>query len=406
MLALKLAWRNLFRNVRRTVLTCILITSALIVLILTDGLVLGMVDVMVSGLTNTLEGEAQVNRKGFRDNFDAEYTLDDPVTITDELARSPIVQGYAPRVLVGGMIASPYNTTGGLIYGVDATKELSVSRIHQAIYEGTYLTGKDRELLIGKGMADLLEVKLGDRIIVTTATVDENDITQELFRVTGFFKFGPKEMDETLAFINLEQAQNFLGMNDRLHQIAIRFHDPEDANRELPLYDKLTTHKVEAQGWRKLQPAMGPIIEMSLYVTAIVGVILFLLTSLGVVNSMFMSIYERIYEFGVAKAIGTTPAQVRQLVLYEAFFLALISCFFGILIGYGLSEYFATAGLYVGAEFEVSGVAFEDRMYSRPETYQFINFPIYVALLTVAAALYPANFASRIVPTQALQRAL
>jgi len=119
-----------------------------------------------------------------------------------------------------------------------------------------------------------------------------------------------------------------------------------------------------------------------------------------------MSIYERIYEFGVAKAIGTTPAQVRQLVLYEAFFLALISCFFGILIGYGLNEYFATEGLYVGTGYEVSGVAFEDRLYSRPEIYQFINFPIYVALLTVAAALYPANFASRIVPTQALQRAL
>ena len=406
MLTLKLAWRNLFRNVRRTILTCILITSAVSVLILTDGIILGMVDVMVSGLTHTFEGEAQINRKGFRDNFDADYTLNDPKTITDELSNSSIVQGYAPRVVVGGIIASPYNTSGGLIYGVDATKELHVSRIREAIYEGTYLTGRNRELLIGKRMADLLEVKLGDRIIITAATVNDNDIAQELFRVTGFFEFGPKEMDETLAFINLEQAQSFLGMNEKLHQIAIRFHDPENANKELELYDKLTTDDVEVQGWVKLQPAMAPIIEMSLYATAIVGVILFLLTSLGVINSMFMSIYERIYEFGVAKAIGTTPAQVTQLVLYEAFFLALISCFFGTLISYGLSEYFATAGLYIGGEFEMSGIAFQDRLYSRPETYQFINFPIYVTLLTVAAALYPANFASRIVPTQALQRAL
>ena len=85
MLTFKLAWRNLFRNVRRTVLTCILISSALIVLILTDGLTLGMIDVMVSGITKTLAGEAQINRKGFRDNLGSEYKLEDADTITDEL---------------------------------------------------------------------------------------------------------------------------------------------------------------------------------------------------------------------------------------------------------------------------------------------------------------------------------
>ena len=406
MLTLKLAWRNLFRNVRRTVLTCMLVTSSLIVLILTDGFVLGMTDVMINGLTKTLEGEAQVNRKGFRDNFDAEYTLDDPDAIISELANSAIVQSYAPRVMVGGMLASSYNTVGGFIYGIDAQKESDVSRIRKAVYEGSYLTGRDRELLIGKGMAELLEVEIGDRIILTAATVGGSEITQELFRVSGFVSFGPKDMDETLAFINLNQAQQFLGLDNRVHQITIRFHDPADANKPLALYDRLTTDEVEAQGWLNLQPAMGPIIEMSSYVTSVVAVIMFMLTSFGVINSMFMSIYERIYEFGVAKAIGTRPRQVVQLVLYEAFLLAVLSCMVGVLIGYGLSDYFATEGLYVGAEFEVGGVAFEDRMYSRLETYQFIDFPIYVALLTVVAALYPANFASRIVPTQALQRAL
>ena len=77
MLTLKLAWRNLFRNVRRTVLTCVLISSALIVMILVDGLMIGMIDIMVGGITHTLEGEAQVNRKGFRDNFEVEYVIED-----------------------------------------------------------------------------------------------------------------------------------------------------------------------------------------------------------------------------------------------------------------------------------------------------------------------------------------
>ena len=146
-------------------------------------------------------------------------------------------------------------------------------------------------------------------------------------------------------------------------------------------------------------------IEFSRYSTAVVGVVLFLLTSLGVINSMFMSIYERTYEFGVAKAIGTTPRQIIQLVLFEALLLAVLSCIFGLTAGFLLGEYFSTNGIPMG-KMEVSGVLLDGNIYTELALYQFINFPIYVALLTVTAAIYPAIFASRIVPTEALQRAL
>ncbi len=406
MLSLKLAWRNLFRNTRRTVLTCILISSSLIVLILVDGIMIGMVDLMIGGITQTLEGEAQVNRKGFRDNLEAELYLDNPDEILATLEAAPGLSGYAPRVMVGSMIASPYNTTAGLIYGVDAESEVAVSKIKEAVYEGSYLTGKDREILIGIDMADLLEVELGDRIVITAAAVDTNEIMQELFRVSGFTEFGPDELDESFVFINLSQAQRLLGMENRLHQIAIRFENPEDPrNSDLPLFKKLSDGEVEALGWLDLQPGIGAMLEMTRYATAIVGVVLFLLASLGVINSMFMSIYERIYEFGVAKAIGTTPLQIIFLVLFEALFLALISCVFGIVLGYLFSTYFAEYGVPMG-EFEFSGVVMDGNIYTVLAWYQFVTFPIYVTLLTLIAAIYPAVFASRIVPTQALQRAL
>ena len=383
-----------------------LVSSALIVLILVDGLILGMTDVMVGSITHTLEGEAQVNRKGFRDNFEVEYTIDNPDSVISELEQAKYVSGFGPRVIVGGMIASPYNTTGGLVYGVDAERELGVSRIRDAVYEGTYLTGTDREILIGKKMAKLLEVKLRDRIIITAATVDSNDITQELFRVSGFVEFGPEELDENFVFINLTQAQRFLGMQGKLHQVAIRFDDPEDAkNKELPIFQTLTDEDNEAKGWLDLQPTIGAMIEMSNYATSIVGVVLILLTSLGVINSMFMSIYERIYEFGVSKAIGTTARDIFNLVLFEALFLALMSCVAGIALGYLASDYFATHGIPMG-RMEMSGVVVDGNLVTKPQAYQFILFPIYVTALTVLAAIYPASFAAKIVPTQALQRAL
>jgi len=406
MLSLKLAFRNLFRNTRRTLLTSLLISSSLIVLILVDGLVLGMVDVMEGGITHTLEGEAQVLRKGFRNNFDAEYTLNDPEKIIAIIRKDESVEGYVPRVIVGAMVASSYNTTGGLIYGVDPDLELKVSRLSEAIIEGTNLSGQDRELVMGTHMVDLLEVQLGDRIVLTAATVDNNDISQELFRLSGVFEFGPEELDKNLIFINLEQAQRFLGMQGKLHQIAIRFNNPElSKNPDLPLFQALTDDQVEALGWLELQPAIGSMIALSSFSTSIVGAVLFLLTSLGVVNSMFMSIYERIYEFGVAKAIGTRPMDLIRLVMFEALLLAMLSCIIGIIVGFFLSNYFSTNGIPMG-KMEVSGIVIDGNMYTRVAAYQFINFPIYITLLTLAAAVYPAIFASRIVPTQALQRAL
>ena len=406
MLTFKLAFRNLFRNTRRTILTSLLISSSLIVLILVDGLMHGVTKVMVGGITHTLEGEAQVARKGFRNDFEVEYTIDDPASVVSQLKENKGLKGFGPRVIIGGMIASSYNTTGSLVYGVDAKQELKVSRISEAIIEGQYLSGEPREILIGKPMAELLEVELGDRLIITAATVDTNEITQELFRLSGIFEFGPEEMDKNLVFINLDKAQSVLGMQGNLHQIALRFTDPEDAkNKELPLFKQLTSEENEALGWLDLQPSIGAMIEMAGFSTAIVGAILFLLTSLGVINSMFMSIYERIYEFGVAKAIGTTPRQIILLVLFEALLLALISCIFGLVIGYLLGDYFSTYGIPMG-KMEVSGVLLDGNMYTQLMLYQFVNFPIYVTLLTLAAAIYPATFASRIVPTEALQRAL
>ena len=138
-------------------------------------------------------------------------------------------------------------------------------------------------------------------------------------------------------------------MQNKLHQIAIRFVNPEDAkNRELAIFSKLTDENNEALGWLDLQPGIGSIIGMTGFATAIVGVVLILLTSLGVINSMFMSIYERIYEFGVAKAIGTTPKQIFQLVLFEALFLAILSCIAGVIIGYLATDYFSTSGIPMG----------------------------------------------------------
>lgn len=406
MLTYKLALRNIFRNTRRTILTVMLIGFSLAALILTDAVTSGMIKVMVESVTKTISGEAQIHKKGFRENLDIDLYLENSSTIEGQLAADDRVKAYSPRVIAAGMISSSYNVSSGAVYGVDGEQEATVSKLKEAIVEGEYLSDSPTEILIGRPMAELLEIGLGDRIVITLAEADTGELSQALFRVSGVFFFGMREFDENLVFVNIDKAREVVNIGNASHEIALLFHDTDiDASDTQAVLSELNQGDIEALDWRSLFPEITSVLEMSGFSSVIIGSILFLLASLGVINSMFMSIYERIYEFGVAKAIGTKPRQLLQLILLEGFLIALISCAFGIAVGGSLGLYYEINGIPLG-EFEFAGVALSNAIPTVLSINQFTHFPIYVILLTLTATLYPARFAAKIVPSEALQKSL
>jgi len=400
-LTLMPAYRNLFRNTRRTVLTSLMIGCCLAALILADGVIKGMLDVMVDGLTETFAGDGQIHRTGFRDSMDTDLYMTNVHDLTGRLDADEHVSGYSVRTIAGGMISSSNNMTGGAVYGVSAQQEAGVSKLKQAIIKGNYLKDGDSEILVGKDMAELLEVGLGDRIVITLAQVDGGDLGQALFRISGIFHFGMRELDNNVVFISLSRSRELLGLGQGAHEIALRFVNAEDGqNSNLPLFKQLSDSKTEAMGWLDINPQMGAMIEMIDYYTLIIALVLFLLTAFGIVNSMFMSIYERIYEFGVIKALGTEPGQLLRQILLEALLLALLGLVIGLTLGGFLTWYFSIYGIPFG-EFEFEGISLADRIRTIPAISQFVDFPIWVVLLTVVAGIYPAIIASRIVPSRA-----
>ena len=407
MLTFKLAIRNLFRNTRRTTLTAILISFSLMALIMADGLILGMKDLLVSSLTKNLVGEAQLHRKGFRDNFDVDLYFTGTDDLVADLRGRPEVTEVASRVLSGGMVSSSYNVATGMVFGIDAEAETRIGNIKKAIIEGQYLTGERGEIMLGRPMAELLEVSLGDRIVITLSEADGGDLSQALFRVSGIYYFGLREIDHNTVFINADQARQAVGISaDASHELVMVFEDSSVSREKTStVFDDFNNEQLELKSWMELNEDIATMLELSGLSTLIIGSILFLLASLGVINSMFMSIYERLYEFGVARAIGTTPWQLAQLILCEALLLGIGSCLFGGVIGYGLISYTTLHGLPLG-EFEMSGIALSGNIATQMQLSQFTELPFYIILLTLVAALYPARFASKIVPTEALSRSL
>ncbi len=407
MLTFKLAIRNLFRNTRRTILTAILISFSLMALIMADGLILGMKDLLVSSLTKNLVGEAQLHRKGFRDNLDVDLYFTGTDDLVADLRGRPEVTEVASRVLSGGMVSSSYNVATGMVFGIDAEAEARIGNIKKAIIEGQYLTGERGEIMLGRPMAELLEVSLGDRIVITLSEADGGDLSQALFRVSGIYYFGLREIDHNTVFINADQARQAVGISaDASHELVMVFEDSSVSREKTStVFDDFNNEQLELKSWMELNEDIATMLELFGLSTLIIGSILFLLASLGVINSMFMSIYERLYEFGVAKAIGTTPWQLAQLILCEALLLGIGSCLFGAVIGYGLISYTTLHGLPLG-EFEMSGIALSGNIATQMQLSQFTELPFYIILLTLVAALYPARFASKIVPTEALSRSL
>lgn len=412
----RLAHRNIFRNMRRTLLTVLLIGCGLAALIFTDAFVRGMAASLIKISTETFLGEAQIHQHGFRDANDIDIYINNPNALYQSLDRIESINAYSPRTITGGMLSSSENVSAAIVYGVDAGQEAGVSKLKKAMVRGRYLSenkhehideinSNSNEILIGVDLADLLEVELGDRIVVTLSQAHGGELSQELFRLSGIFHFNDRHMDKSMAFINLPKSQSMLGI-DGIHEVAIRLQSTELADDDsLDLWHLLNNENLETLNWRELTPQLSSILNMSSYSTLIVSIIMFILVALGLINSMFMSIYERHNEFGILLAIGTRPRQLFWQILLEGFLIGLLSLICGLLLGIALSYWKSVDGIdYSGME--MSGVTMNDPIYLIINTLSVAKIALSILAITVLSCIYPAIHAARLQPSLAMRKAL
>ncbi|MDO7640793.1 MAG: ABC transporter permease, partial [Reinekea forsetii] len=217
-----LAVRNILRNKRRSFLTILLISMTLAILIFTDGYIKAMTDVMVRSATRLYPGDAQIHNISYLAERDGEKTITDVDQQINSLMAEPLVASYSLRALDFGMVSSSANNIAVQVVGVDADLEASVSKLKLSMIRGDYLdnAGSELQILLGGPLADLLEVDLGDRLVVSVNNYQSDDIDQRLFRVSGIFEMKSKFFDEGLVFIQLPQAQAMMGIGQGIHEIA------------------------------------------------------------------------------------------------------------------------------------------------------------------------------------------
>jgi len=404
---LRLAWRNIFRNTRRTVLSGIAIGIGLAVMIFGDAFLTGMSESMIRTSTDTFAGQGQIHARGFRDTFEVERTVKNLQVVVDGLKKEERIQAFSLRTQSFAMLASAANVASIMLYGIDPARERDISKIDEAITEGRYLGDSNtQQILIGSKTAEVLEVGIGDRVVVTAARAGTGELSQEMLRVGGIFHFGIQELDSAVAFIGLKKSQEILGLGQNVHEIALRFHRLEDAgNRSLAFWRRYSRDGNEAIGWKDILPQMEAVLKMSTLSKAITASIIFGIVGLTIMNTLFMSLYERMFEFGVLRAIGTRPLRMALMILLEGGSLAIISIVIGSAVGFLFSWVFSVYGIdYRGIEF--AGTTINELIYPVMNIRQYLLNPLYVLLFTLVAALYPAYYAARLTPSKAMKRSL
>jgi len=226
-----------------------------------------------------------------------------------------------------------------------------------------------------------------------------------MFRVGGIFRFGIREMDKGMAFIDLKKSQQLLGIDDRVHEIAFVFNDIKlSSNREHPIWKKYSTDGNETVSWTTFISELSSALDMMDFSLYILAVILFGVVAAGIVNTLFMSLYERMFEFGVLKAVGTRPIQMAKLVIFEAAALSIVSIVIGSTIGGIITMILTKTGIdYSGTEFLSVTM---DVIYPVIDIKQFTLYPVMLLIFTVVIGLYPALHAAKITPSKAMKKGL
>jgi ABC-type lipoprotein release transport system permease subunit len=405
MILVKLAWRNIFRNKRRTLIAATAIGIGLTALIFIDAFMIGMEETMIRTATASFLGDAQIHREGFRDAQEVSLTVQALDSVTESLAKEEIVAHFTQRTLASSMITSPANVSAISLVGVHPPTEKFLSLIDDAITEGAYFEGDNsRDIVIGAKLAEILEIGLGDRVVVTVAQAESGELSQEMFRISGIYHFADAAMNSGMAFVRLEKAQEMLAIGKDVHEIAIKFTSiAYSQETTLPFWDTYSQHGNEALSWTELMSQLTVVLEMTKYSKYIMGVILFGVVVFGIINTLFMSLYERMFEFGVLRAVGTRPFGMARVILFEAGALAIVSIGLGTILGFVLTGVLAHVGIdYTGIE--MMGVTMQEFIYPVLEVQQFIIYPIWVFIFTLIAGLYPARHVAKMAPVDAMRR--
>jgi ABC-type lipoprotein release transport system permease subunit len=401
-IVLRLAWRNLWRNHRRTLIMLAAIVVGTWAMIFMTALMRGMVDDMVEDGISVLPGHVQIHHPDFRDDPTISNVIAPPSGELLEALDRPEVVAWSTRVRVPAVISSEQDTRGVTLVGIDPEQEREVSFVADDMTEGRFLESRDdKGLVVGRKLVEKMETDLGKRVVIMTQD-PENEIADRGFRIVGIFDSKLDQYEEGFVFAGLSTIQTLLGVGDAISEVAILGTDYRDVEGLTRMVAEAAGADVEVLPWNEIDTYLGSMLAVMDGFVIVWIVVIFLALSFGLINTLVMAVFERVREIGLMLALGMTPRSILTQIVAESTLLLVIGLAIGNLLAWATIEPLKS-GIdvsIVGEGMEFFGAA--SVLYPALYLKDVVLANVIVIVLGFLASLSPAWRASRYDPVRAI----
>ena len=403
---LPIAWRNLWRNRRRTALALTAIGLSVALVLIYDSVLRAYGDWMTEVITGPMLGHAQAHAPGWRKDRSMDRTLRGASAALEALRRLPAVEGATARVYAPALAARGEEGFAVLVVGLDPAAESGPV----GLVAGAPEPPRGRRALMGRSLAELMGVGVGDEIAVVGQGAD-GSLANDLFTVAGLVSTSVDLVNRQGVLVGLEEAQELFSMPDEAHEIVVRGRDPA-RSRELAARVASLPELAGAEvlDWRALSPEMVSLLEFVQVAWVFVLLLILLAAAAGVANTMLMATYERTHELGMMLALGARPWRIVRMVLCEAVALGLSGALLGTAVGVGLVAATHRTGVDYAAltgtgprEISFGGLSWSLVLYPTLAIVDVVRAVVAVVATSLVASAWPAARAARLQPSRALR---
>jgi putative ABC transport system permease protein len=406
MLGLRLAWRNLWRNPRRTVLTLSAVAFATMILVFMVALQRGSYGAMIASAVSVFTGDLQVQARGYHDDPRLERSLDDASALEERVAAVPGVRAVTSRAEAYALVSSPSRTYGAAIVGIEPPREPALSTIPRSIREGRFLASpRAEEAVVGQALARNLSLSLGDELTLLGQGRD-GTLAVATLGVVGIFESGSPDLDRTTVEIPLKTFQDTFAMGDRVHSIVVRTADLGRVDSVARAVSATIADRPDATvlTWDQLLEGLKQGISMDAAIGWFLYAVLVFVVTFSILNTFLMAVLERTREFGVLLALGTRARFLGGVVMAESLLLLLVGLALGLALGVGVSAVGAHYGIaFSSSEELLARWNLPSRIYPRLDLFSLTLGPAAVFVVTALAAAFPMVRVRRLRPVDAMK---
>lgn len=400
---LSLALRNVMRNWHRTLVTTLAMAFAGIIMILFAALMEGLMQASERNAVAMNLGDIQIHAPGYRDDPDLYTRIAQPAALLERLRAA----GFraSARLYGFGLAASGSTSAGVQLRGIDPRAEAGVTQVHRHLLQGQWLDSGDREgVVVGRKLARTLGVVTGDEVVIVSQASD-GSIADALFRVRGVLKSVGEGVDRAGFYLLDTAFRDLMVLPQGAHEIAVLRADRDTDLDAATAAVAALAPGYETLDWRALQPVIARILELADAQLVFMLLVVYVAVGMVVLNAMLMSVFERIHEFGVMKAIGVTPWQITALVFMETLVQVSVACLLALGLGWWSARYFQLNGIDlsgIASAASIGGVALDPVWYARITPDALLLPVAFLLLIALLAVIYPAVKAAVIRPVAAL----